>query len=178
MRLIAFDPGSSRLGVTVFDNDKVLYCARLKFESNQAKFGDKLDDILEKVYHELQRIVHQYQVTHLCHEIIPGRGGLANYKDFVVSVQSIIKCLAFQYNLSWQKIAANSVKKIVAQDYKASKEAVRDAVKNVYPELAKDFALKYNDWDAFDSVAVGLACRARPSEWKMPKTSNLTGRSW
>lgn len=177
MRLLAIDPGSAKLGIAVFENEDLLYCDRMEPDSKYTGFVDKLDDKLSKIYLELLRIIHKYEVTNACWEITPNIAGMGNYKDMIISVGALVKALAFQHELSWQRVAANTSKKLVTGNHKASKIDVRNKVIELYPNIQKDFNLKLGQYDAYDAVLIGRASMIR-GIWNRPTKTNLTGRDW
>lgn len=174
MRVMAVDPGSANIGVSIFDNDKLVYCTRLNYTSSYEKFVDKLNDILSKVYHEFLRLAHKYEVQAICWEIVPAIGNM-NHKDFVVSVSAALKILAFHYELQWQGVPANTVKKLFTGNGRASKDEMRDTVLQIFPDFKEKFPeIGFRAYDAYDSVAIGTVARTRGS-WHTPTSSNLTG---
>lgn len=176
MILLAVDPGSANVGVSIFKGQDLLFCTRLNYTSNYEKFTDKLNDMLSKLYHEFLRLCHYYKVTHICWEVVPAIGGM-NHKDFVVSVSAGLKTIAFQLEMQWQGVAATTAKKFITENGRASKEDVRDAVIELYPNIQEDFKIGFKQWDSYDSVIIGLTCMNK-GLWHKSTPSVYTGKSW
>lgn len=177
MKVLSIDPGSANVGLAVLEDEKLLYCTRLNYmEGLEGAFNEKLYRVLCKLYLELARIIHKYEVTHVAVEIVPAIGGM-NFKDFVTSTGAIVKALSYQYELTYQGIGATSVKLQVAGSGRAKKDAIRDRIIELYPNLQADFGIKDGAFDAFDAVAIGLAAQAK-AKWVQPTSSSFTGRDW
>lgn len=166
MRLLSVDPGSTKVGVSIFDDEKLLHCTRLHHRSDKGTFTDRLNDQLERLYLEFLWLIREYDVSHVCWEIVPAIGNMS-HKDFVVSVSAALKCLAFHYRLTWQGIAAVSAKKAIVGDHKATKIQVREKVLELYPNIKSEFGVTIGQYDAFDSVIIGLACQKKGA-WTVP----------
>jgi Holliday junction resolvasome RuvABC endonuclease subunit len=166
MRLLSVDPGSTKVGVSIFEDGELLHCARLHHRSEKATFTDRLNEQLEKLYLEFLSLIRVWEVTHVCWEIVPAIGNMS-HKDFVVSVSAALKCLAFHYRLPWQGIAAVAAKKAIVGDHKATKIQVREKVLELYPDIKSQFGVTTGQYDAFDSVIIGLACQKK-GVWAVP----------
>jgi Holliday junction resolvasome RuvABC endonuclease subunit len=174
---MAIDPGSKNLGLAILDGEQILECQRINPESKYTKFVEKLNDILEKLYHEIQSLVVKYEVTHICWEITPAIGGMS-HKDYVVSVGGMVKALAFQYGLTFQGVGATTCKKMIVGNYKATKPEVRARVLELYPTLKDDHGISWGQYDAYDAIIIALACQQRKDTWIKPKFAPSVERFW
>ena len=174
--LLAVDPGSSRVGVSIFHDGALIHCARLETSSDAKTFTGKLNETLEKLHNIFDALIHEFRVNQICWEIIPAIGNMG-HKDFIVSTGAMLKCMAFRYSLEWQGIAAVAAKKAIVGNPKATKIEVRTKVLDMYPELRQRFGVKLGAYDAYDSVIIGLSC-IKKNDWSTPLPTLYNWRSW
>jgi Holliday junction resolvasome RuvABC endonuclease subunit len=171
---MAIDPGSANIGISVFEDEELVYCARLNLTSKQDTFNGKINDILNQFWIELLRIAHKFSVDHVSWELVPAKGGFGSH-DKVVAISALPKVLAYHFELPWQGIAAITAKKVMTGNAKATKEEVRNRVYELYPHFKEAFPdIKYNHWDAFDSVIIGRTTMLKKL-WTTPKPNIHTG---
>jgi len=133
-----------------------------------------LNDTLEKLHTVFDGLIDHFEPTRICWELIPAIGNMG-HKDFIVSTGAMLKCMAFRYMLDWQGIAAVAAKNAIVGNPKATKIEVRTKVLELYPTLREDFEVKLGEYDAYDSVIIGLACQQK-GNWATPLKTPFNGR--
>lgn len=172
-RLLAIDPGATRMGWAVLDytcenvNDEnptsITYVASgiLGFPKMEGEgWQDYRMRLIQYWAFQTEEIIQDYSPHRFANETIPVIGvGKASAQSVLAnaalaSVQTIIA----KHHIPIQQVAAISVKARIGRDRSASKVGVRNGVIEYFPYLAprkKDWT-KSDTFDEPDAIAIGL----------------------
>lgn len=166
-RVLALDPGAIRMGWAVLEigpeyiDSGILGLSRIRDGEKIAFQVYKLQ--LEEYWAHMANVLfNKYRPSGLINEILPAQGSFtAQSTDSELAKVALtsIHTVAFQRGIEIQQIAANSVKKAMTGNGKATKVQVRNGVVELLPTLkprVKDWT-KADKMDEPDAIGVGLA---------------------
>jgi crossover junction endodeoxyribonuclease RuvC len=172
MRILGIDPGLLRLGwgVVVLDTELLLGTFGIieTPRAPEASFNDYIDAGIEQLIVAFPRVLQLTQPDLIASEYVPpGMQGSSSETNIVAL--TVCKTIASQWGIEWTQFGANSIKKQVAGDGRASKAKVRNAVLAQFPTLAEQHKLTKKEQkqagmkrppgipqDAFDAIAAAL----------------------
>lgn len=145
-RVMAFDVGAIRMGWAVIDANRgdyslVAYGVKGVTELAAETFRDYRWRLIDYWVYEFPELVVEYNPDMFVSEEIPmiNHGGKFGNLQRIKGLVAITVCQALNIELfpdkPWRVIAANTAKLCVANNNKATKVAVRNAVAKVFPEL-------------------------------------------
>ena len=147
-RILGFDPGLSCMGFGVLDVDNdtgqidLQHFGFFEIKRNGKAFNDYLNDAIAGLTENFPRLIQAYDPNVVCAEIVPV-GRLGSNTELVVAGITTIKVVSFQFGLHWMDLAANTVKKTVSGNGRATKAQVRKSLFEIFPTLkTKNDALK------------------------------------
>lgn len=171
-RILGLDPGALRLGFALVesswhDNYYRLYTSGIKglARGDKEKFGDFRHRLIAYWVEEFGCMLDGFErkgLDKIVSETLPAVGG----GNFIAATQSelaktaITTCqvIAYQRQVEWVEMAANTIKKKLTGNHKATKVGVRNAVISVFPELLprkKELTVYADEADAIGTALVG-----------------------
>jgi len=127
-----------------------------------------LNEGIANLCEQFPQVLHRTKPDFIVAEIIPV-GRLGSNTELNVAAITVCKVIAWQWGIDWFEVAANSVKKIVTGDGRATKAKVKHCVVEKFPELVEqnDTHKKQQKaegkkaegfpQDLYDAVAVSLS---------------------
>ena len=131
-------------------------------------FNEYLNAGINQIADRFPIVLSLVRSTIIAAESVPS-GRLGSRSELVVAAITSCKVIAFQWGIPWYDIAANTVKKRMTDNGKATKVQVRNAVIERFPEIgANHEAIKKDQkeagekatgivQDVFDAIAVSLS---------------------
>lgn len=172
MKVLGIDPGQKRLGFALVQhnakNEIILGESGVVFHDNENNlaFNAYLNEGIANLCEQFPQILHRAKPDCIVAEIIPV-GRLGSNTELNVAAVTVCKVIAWQWGIDWHDIAANSVKKQVTGDGRATKAKVKYCITERFPTLVKqneDFKKQQKaegkkaegyPQDLYDAVAVG-----------------------
>ena len=138
-KVLGIDPGMKRLGLAVIevnsDGKLILLTYGLINNPRQAEtYGEYLNNSISEVLVDFSRFLGLTTPDIIVSERVPP-GRLQASSELVFSAITVCKVLAYQWNVPWHDLAANTIKKTITGDDKASKAKIKNAVSARYPRL-------------------------------------------
>lgn len=182
--ILGIDPGNKRMGVAILNLKKdgivSLNHAEVLFHENEnnLKFNQYLNEGIYQLCDRFPLLLHTHRPDFIISEIIPV-GRLGANTELNVAAITVCKTISWQWGLDWFDIAANTVKKIVTTDGRASKAKVKHEVVARFPhletmndELKKQQKLEGLSatglaQDLYDAVAIAVAGAELHSQGKL-----------
>jgi len=173
MKLLGIDPGNKRMGLAslhmtpggiALGECEVIY----HNNDNNLSFNVYLNEGIANLCEAFPWILHQTQPDVIVAEIIPV-GRLGSNTELNVAAITVCKVIAWQWGIDWIDIAANTVKKTITGDGRATKAKIKHTVVKEFPSLVgrnedikkqqKMEGVKAEGFpqDLYDAVAVGWA---------------------
>lgn len=173
IRILGFDPGMTNLGFgAVREEDEQLFLVSYGLISNprnpDQSFNAYINSGIAQITADLPRLLDITKPDLICSELVPP-GRLGSNTELVVAAITTCKVIANQFGIEWKDIAANTVKKEVTGNDKATKTVVRNAVIAQFPQMGdRHKEIKADEklaglkpigllQDVFDGVAVAMA---------------------
>lgn len=172
--ILGIDPGLIRLGwgsVEVKGEELSLGLSGLIAHprDTDAPFNQYLNEGILQITEKFPVILSCVRPDVIYAETVPA-GRLGSRSELVVAAATACKVIAFQWGIEWKDVAANTVKKIVAEDGKATKAQVRNAVLEAFPPIKIAHKRAKEDQkaegvkrpegiaqDVFDGIAVAIS---------------------
>ncbi len=172
MRILGLDPGMTRLGVsavTIYNGEPVLLTYGMIENPRDPNdtFNQHLNKGIHQIIADLPKLFDVISPTAICAEIVPV-GRLGSNTELVVAAITTAKVLAYQFGIPWYDYGANTVKKQVTGDGRATKVKVRNSTMALFPQLnerhnqlkkqqkAAGEKVEGLPADVFDSVAIAV----------------------
>lgn len=157
-RLLAIDPGTRQMGVAVFDRDGSL----VHYQVLNLKAHRPRPVLLRATVHALDRLVDFFMVDRVVMEKISNPQP-PTFQLLVAQVQAVRRW-ARRRSLSLVELAAQTVRKHIVHNGRATKREAAQIVISHYPALriffTQDFKYKLAYWqNLYDAVALGMAHR-------------------
>lgn len=164
-RILSIDPGAKRLGYAVIDfhPDGELQLIESGIDGlNQGNLSYSAYrwKLIEYWLGNFPKVLAKWTPDLIVSEVLPfvGSNSLAiTQRIHGLTALCVCQAIALQKEYEWKEIAANTIKKIVADKGTASKAKVRDAVIETFPELKERKGALTRYADEADAIAVGLA---------------------
>jgi crossover junction endodeoxyribonuclease RuvC len=139
MRILGIDPGMQRLGigaVKIQGNDTSLltYGMISHPRDSTVTFNEHLNAGIKQITVDFPKLIDMIGPDVIYSEIVPV-GRLGSNSELVVAAATACKVIAFQFGIAWQDIGANTIKKELTGDGKATKAQVKRAVFALYPKV-------------------------------------------
>jgi len=159
-KILGVDPGMRRLGLAVVElnpNGKLILLTHGLIHNPRGpeKWGEYLNNSIEEVLVDFSRFLGLTNPDIICSERVPP-GRLQASSELVFSAITVCKVLAYQWNIPWYDLAANTIKETVTGDDKATKAKVKNAVTSRYPRLAEHHKKLREDQKKAGEKVVGL----------------------
>lgn len=159
MRVLAFDPGATRCGYAVVENDPLKYVTSGVIEvqrGSEEKYQPYKLRLIEFWVKQINSLLDSYDPSSVVNELVPVVGGqnfvIATQSQLAGTVATVINAIAVERNYDFKQVSAVSVKKRIAGTPKATKPKVRDGVYALLPSAVKDKPT----FDETDALAVAL----------------------
>jgi Holliday junction resolvasome RuvABC endonuclease subunit len=141
MRVLGIDPGHTRLGlglVKIVDGEIQFVAHGLIGHPRDegVKFNVHLNDGIHQATVEFPKALHLLKPNTISAEIVPA-GRLGSNSELTVAIITVCKVIAFQFGIPWLEYGANTIKKIVTGNDKATKAAVRRALIALFPAVGE-----------------------------------------
>jgi len=136
MRVLGLDPGMERLGFGLIDTDpfELTNMGVIPHPKDSLlSYNEWLNKGISHITEQFPRLLMIYDPQEIAAEIVPV-GKLGSRSESTVAAITVCKTLAFAYGISWTDYGANTVKDVVADDGKATKAQVRNAILKLFPE--------------------------------------------
>ena len=173
MNILGLDPGLLRLGIagieTHGDEIKLITYGFISHTRNSnSSFNEHLNLGIRQIVDQFPRILNEIHPVLIISELVPP-GRLGKNSELVIAAITTCKVIAFQWGIVWKDIAANTVKKEITDDGRASKVKIKNAVLDLFPEMIDHHARLKKDQkkkgersvgivqDTFDAVAIAVA---------------------
>lgn len=131
------------------------------------KWNEHLNRSIHQVTDDLPRVLDLIRPDIIVAETVPA-GRLGSNSELVVASITACKVIAFQFGIPWHDVGANTVKKQMTDDAKASKVKIRNAVFAQFP-VVEERHLKIKreqksegekmeglPFDVFDAIAISV----------------------
>ncbi len=130
-------------------------------------FNQHLNTGIQQIVTDFPKLIDAIQPTVICAEIVPS-GRLGSNSELVVAAITSCKVIAFQFGIEWIDYGANTIKKQVTGDGKATKTLVRNTILDLFPAVKSRHALLKKEQkvagekaeglpqDVFDGIAIAL----------------------
>lgn len=137
MIVIGIDGGMVRLGLGAVaiqngDLDLITY-GLISNSRNDDAFNAFLTRGITQIANDFPRFIDLVRPDVIFSETIPV-GKLGSSDSQVVAAVTTCHVLAIQFGIEWRNIAANTVKKELTGDYRASKTLVRNTILDMFPD--------------------------------------------
>lgn len=171
-KVLGIDPGMRRLGLAVVEfnpNGKLTLLTHglIHNPRDTSSYGEYLNNSIEEILVDFSRFLGLTNPDIIVSERVPP-GKLKASSELVFSAITVCKVLAFQWNIPWYDLAANTIKLSITGDGQASKAKVKNAVTSRFPKLAEHHKKLREDQkkegvkvvglyqDVYDAVATAL----------------------
>lgn len=172
MIILSIDPGNQKMGLCSINvSDSKMELKNTYFLANPKQdmpFNQYLNESIWKFCDRFPRILDEVRPDIVIAEIIPV-GRLGSNSELNVAAITTCKVISWQWGIEWREIAANSVKKIITDDGRATKAMVKKKVIAEFP-IIKIFSERYKEeqnkegikvsgypQDVYDAAAIGWA---------------------
>jgi len=160
MRVLGIDPGMTRLGIGVVEDsgndiEFVTHGMISHPRDPQLKFNEHLNKGIHQIALDLPRLLDLVKPQFVCGETVPA-GRLGMNSELVVAAITTCKIITFQFGIPWYDLAANTVKKTVTGDGKATKAKVKNAVIDRYPIVGERHKQLKKEQKQMNEKATGL----------------------
>ena len=190
--MLGIDPGMKRLGLAIVERDSkgnivLLTHGLIHNPRDTLSYNDYLNESIHEIVVDFSRFLGLTTPDLIVAERVPP-GKLRASSELVFCAVTTCKVIAYQWDIEWKDIAANTVKSIVAGEGNASKVKVRNAVINLFPKLG-DHHKKMKEeqkqlgekliglpQDVFDAVAVAYTGLLKYEEDTNERTASDTER--
>lgn len=139
MNVLGIDGGMTRLGlgaITYGPEEITLITHGLIYHprDTEMSFNDHLNSGIAQIVIQFPRALDLVQPDIIVAETIPA-GRLGSNDSLVIAAVTTCKVIANQFGIEWHDVAANTVKKQIAGDGRATKVQVRNAVFDLLPKV-------------------------------------------
>lgn len=161
MRILSIDPGMTRLGVASIitgkdDQMTLLTYGMIAHPRDPAHtFNEHLNAGIRQIVDDLPKLIDIVSPSVICAETVPV-GRLGSNTELVVAAITAAKVLAYQFGITWVDYGANTIKKQVTGDGRATKTKVRNAVLSYFPEVDERHKQMKKDQKAAGEKVEGL----------------------
>jgi len=172
MNVLGIDGGMTRLGLGAIEHypeHMALITHGLIFHPRDTEMGfnDHLNSGIAQIVTQFPRALDLIQPDMIVAETIPA-GRLGSNDSLVIAAVTSCKVIAYQFGIEWHDVAANTVKKQIAGDGRATKIQVRNAVFELFPKVEhthKQTKLEQKELgekptglpqDVFDALAIAV----------------------
>lgn len=161
MNILGVDPGQTRLGLGAIQVSKAGGVSLLSYgmiahpRDPDVKFNAHFDEGIELCAIDFPRFINIAQPDFIVAEYVPF-GKLGSNDALVISSLTCVKLIAYQFGIPFYNIAANTVKKDITGDHKATKTKIRNAMLDQFPTLAERHAKMKKEQKANGETATGL----------------------
>lgn len=137
MNVVGIDGGMVRLGlgaVSIQNGaiDLVTY-GLISNPRGEEPFNEFLTTGITQITNDFPRFIDLVKPGLIVSETIPA-GKLGSSDSQVIAAVTTCHVLAIQFGIEWRNVAANTVKKELTGDYRASKTLVRNTVLDMFPD--------------------------------------------
>jgi Holliday junction resolvasome RuvABC endonuclease subunit len=192
-RILGIDPGMKRLGLAVVErNEKgnivLLTHGLIHNPRDVSSYNEYLNKSIHEIVVDFSRFLGLTNPDIVVAELVPP-GRLRASSELVFSAITVCKVLAYQWDIEWRDVAANSVKCTVVADGNATKAKVKNAMITMFPRLAdshqKEKEKQKNEGvkpmglpqDVFDAVAIAYTGLLKHEENLNERTASHTERN-
>lgn len=119
------------------------------------KFNAHLNAGIHQIVDVFPRLLTLWNPDVIFSEYIPV-GKLGANQELVIAAVTVCKAVAYSAGVEWRDIAASTVKKQLTNDGRATKVKVRNAVFEIFPEVALRHAVLKAEQKAAGEKASGL----------------------
>jgi Holliday junction resolvasome RuvABC endonuclease subunit len=172
MRILGIDGGMTRLGigaVEIVDGKLSLITHGVirNPRDPERTFNHHLNTGIAQIANDFPRVLDLARPDLILSEYIPA-GKLGSNDALVIAAVTTCKVIAHQWGIEWRDIAANSAKKQLTGDHKATKTLVRNTVFELFPLVeARHMAVKAEQkergekadgipQDTFDAIGIAV----------------------
>jgi Holliday junction resolvasome RuvABC endonuclease subunit len=172
MKVLGLDSGMTRLGFGLVkaedDNLELLSFGVIEHPRlGAAKFNAHLNAGIEQITDTFPKVVHSARPDVIYGETVPA-GKLGSNDSLVIAAITTCKVIAHQFGIEWRDIAANTVKKELVGDGRATKAVVRNAILDLFPQVDLEHIKQKQEQktrgekasglpqDVFDGIAIGV----------------------
>lgn len=155
IKILAIDPGMRNIGVAILDGQKLLYYSvkTIERKKNSAEVLKEAREIISQLIDDFKPQVMAIEKTHFAYK---------KKKSWINLLVKQIKALRRKRRLTVEEYSTNTIRKIICNNGRASKEDVAKVLVTKYPELKiylkQDKKWKEKYWrNVFDAVAVGVS---------------------
>jgi len=166
-RILAIDPGTRHIGIAVLQGSDLVYHGVLSMPYRRSPAA-----VRRNIRVLLRQLLSDFRPTALAMEANAIGSSRAMSRLHVVVSEA--RRVGLREHLEVVTRTANTLKKLVTGNGRASKEEVARAVARRYPELkaylrqTAQWRARYH-WNMFDAVALGMAIRGRDLSSRSPR---------
>jgi len=159
MRILGIDPGFRRLGYACVNAGESLSLETYGVVENTrlaaTKFNPHLNSGIEHLAVKVPKLLHETDPGYIVAEIVPA-GKLGSNDSLVIAAITTCKVIAYQFGVTWIDVAANTLKKELTGDGKATKARVKNEVLSLFPEVDEAHILLKKSQKAEGEKATGF----------------------
>lgn len=143
MNVVGIDGGMVRLGLgAVKINNQEIDLITYGLITNprgEETYNDFLTNGITQITNDFPRFLDLVRPEVIISETIPA-GKLGSSDSQVIAAVTTCHVLAIQFGIPWINVGANTVKKNLTGDYRASKTLVRNTILDMFPSVAERHA--------------------------------------
>lgn len=160
MNVVGLDGGMVRLGLGAVTYDKgsidLLTYGLIGNPRGEEKFNDFLTIGITQIVNDFPKFLDLTRPDVIVSETIPA-GKLGSSDSQVIAAVTTCHVIAIQWGIPWINVGANTVKKNLTEDYRASKTLVRNTILDMFPTVAVRHAeVKLQQKEAGEKKRPGL----------------------
>ena len=173
MVVLGLDPGMTRLGFGAIEThgDKTTFLFHGMIchpREADIPYNQHLDEGIRLFTTDFPRVLGMVEPDIICSETVPV-GRLGSNTELVVAAITVCKVIAYQWDIPWYNLGANTIKQSVTGDGLANKTKVRNVVLAEFPTVADRHKKLKQDQksqgekrpqglpqDVFDALAVAM----------------------
>lgn len=138
MIVLGIDGGMVRLGLGVVEAKgeqiNLVTYGLINHPRLDEKYNQFLNEGIEQITDCLPRFLQATKPDIIVSETIPA-GKLGASSSQVIAAVTACKVIAYQAKIPWYDIGANTVKKGLTEDYRASKTLIRNTILGLFPTI-------------------------------------------
>lgn len=175
VRVLAIDPGAVRLGWSVVNQPQdgplevvdsgILGLERGRNGAKNEEFQVYKLRLIDYFVQKVPVLLRKYLPTTLVNEIQPAVGGgnfiAATQSELAKTALTVFQTFALAGAIRVEQLGSTTIKKRVANDGRATKAKIRNAVVEYFPDLGEELKRETTGpkpvWDRSDALATALA---------------------
>jgi Holliday junction resolvasome RuvABC endonuclease subunit len=153
---LSIDPGFSRLGLALWADGEFVESELVEgpIKSDYPTFQEYVEAGLKRHTIYFNHFINTYEISGVIVERMPFHQA-STQRMLAMYIIAGLHTLCLENSLSYVEVAANSVKKSLTGDHKATKAVMRRAILELYPEALRERKITEVSFDEADAIAIG-----------------------